>query len=90
MFLGIVIGLVLATIFWYLLGQLTIHKAYLKAYENWTKHTKDGRLVVSRFLTVEDVLHCMVKLVKEKKQWDNFTDYLPLPASDPKDAGHNE
>lgn len=79
MFLGIVIGLFLATIFWYLLGKLTISKAYVKAYETWTRHTKDGRLVVNRFLTVEDVMHCTVKLVKEKKQWDSFADYLPVP-----------
>ncbi len=78
MFFGIVIGLVLATIFWYLMGQLTINKVYVKAYTVWNRHTKNGRLVVNDILTVEDVLHCMVKLVKEKRQYEAFEEVLPL------------
>ena len=70
MILGILIGAVLMYLLLFVIGRIQMNKAIMKGYDAYIKCVKDGRLVITEWMTIEDVFYVLLKLVKDKKQYD--------------------
>lgn len=70
------IGAVIATVIWYVIGVHRINTACTKGYEAYIKNVRDGKLVVTQYQTIEDVFYVLLKLIKDKRLHDSFADFL--------------
>lgn len=74
--IGFLVGVVVMCFVSWVIGQYTLNKATIKAYEVYIKHVRDGHLVVTEWQTVEDVFYVLLKLINDKRQHDSFAEFL--------------
>ena len=55
MILGILIGAVLMYLLLFVIGRVQMNRVILKGYDTYIKYVKDGRLVITEWMTIEDV-----------------------------------
>ena len=75
-------GAVTMFVILHFVGRHAMQKVTLKAYDIFIKHVQNNHLVLSKYLTVEDVFFICMKLIKDQRMYDEFADFLQKEGCD--------